>query len=82
VLVWLDKFEHSVFWLETLVILLFAVFWVVQTRELWVISRMSENKEFVETDNRAHSAGTTGADDQAETEVDETASDVTQPKRA
>lgn len=30
-----DKFAHTIFWLETTVILLFAVYWVVQTVEQW-----------------------------------------------
>lgn len=28
-------FDHTVFWLESAVIVLFAVFWVVQSKELW-----------------------------------------------
>ena len=28
-------FDHTLFWLESVVIVLFAAFWVVQTSELW-----------------------------------------------
>ena len=31
VLALLDEFEHTVFWLEALVLVLFAAFWLVQT---------------------------------------------------
>ncbi len=32
---WRQLFEHTVFWLEAALIVLFGVFWVVQTKELW-----------------------------------------------
>ena len=32
---WRELFEHTVFWLEAALIVLFGVFWVVQTKELW-----------------------------------------------
>jgi len=30
-----DTFDHAVFWLESGVIVLFGIYWVVQTKELW-----------------------------------------------
>jgi hypothetical protein len=32
---WWGHFDHAVFWLEASVIVLFAAFWVVQSKELW-----------------------------------------------
>lgn len=34
-LAWAGTFEDTIFWLEAALILLFGVFWVVQTREQW-----------------------------------------------
>ena len=31
----LSPWEHLVLWVEVVLILLFAAFWLVQTRELW-----------------------------------------------
>jgi uncharacterized membrane protein len=41
----LDTFDHAVFWLESGVIALFAVYWVVQTFELWNVTSRSELPE-------------------------------------
>ena len=32
---WLGHWRHGTFWLEVVVIAAFAVFWAVQTAELW-----------------------------------------------
>lgn len=34
--------DHAVFWLEALLIVLFGLFWVVQTQELWAVTERSE----------------------------------------
>jgi len=41
----LDTYDHAVFWLEAGVIALFAVYWVVQTFELWNVTSRSELPE-------------------------------------
>ena len=39
----LDLFDHTVFWLEALILVLFVVFWVVQTWERWKTSLFASN---------------------------------------
>lgn len=43
VIAWSGRYQHTVFWLESVLTGLFAVFWVVQSTELWTVaSRVPE----------------------------------------
>ena len=43
VIAWGGRYQHTVFWLEAVLTGLFAVFWVVQSTELWTVaSRVPE----------------------------------------
>lgn len=41
----LEAYDHAVFWLEAGVIALFAVYWIVQTFELWNVTKRSDLPE-------------------------------------
>jgi hypothetical protein len=32
---WLFDWDHAVLWIEGVLITLFAIFWILQTKELW-----------------------------------------------
>jgi hypothetical protein len=38
VIAWTGRYEHTVFWLESVLTGLFAVFWIVQSKELWRVA--------------------------------------------
>ncbi len=38
VVAWTGRYEHTVFWLESVLTGLFAVFWIVQSKELWRVA--------------------------------------------
>ena len=44
---WLGHWRHGTFWLEVVVIAAFAVFWAVQTAELWGRTRTAPDPEGV-----------------------------------
>jgi hypothetical protein len=54
VIAWSGRFEHTVFWLESVLTGLFAVFWIVQSKELWLVaSRASAAQAAVGSDDGA-----------------------------